>query len=54
MIQTAFNSVSGFDYGSDTPKSYKDVLNHNNKTGLWASMQNDFRDIEKMVFGKLF
>jgi hypothetical protein len=33
MIQAAFNSVSGFDDGSDTPKNYKEVLKHKNQAG---------------------
>jgi hypothetical protein len=32
-IQAAFNSVSGFDDGSDTTKNYKEVLKHKNQTG---------------------
>jgi hypothetical protein len=28
MISAAFNSIAGFDDGSNTPKSYKDVLGH--------------------------
>jgi hypothetical protein len=33
MIQAAFNSVSGFDDGSDVPKNYKEVLKHKNQAG---------------------
>jgi hypothetical protein len=35
----AFNSVSGFDDGSDAPKNYKEVLKHKNQAGWWASMK---------------
>jgi hypothetical protein len=33
MIQVAFNCVAGFDDGSDTPKTYKEVLKHMNQAG---------------------
>jgi hypothetical protein len=33
MIQTAFNSVAGFDHGSYTSKNYKDVLKNENQAG---------------------
>jgi hypothetical protein len=39
MLQAAFNSVSGFDDGSDTPKNYKEVLKRKNQAGWWASMK---------------
>jgi hypothetical protein len=31
MLNAAINSVAGFDYGSDTPKTYRDVLKHSNQ-----------------------
>jgi hypothetical protein len=39
MIQAAFNSVAGFDDGSITRKTYKEVLKHKNQAGRWASMK---------------
>jgi hypothetical protein len=39
MIQAAFNSVSGFDDGSDTPKNDKEVLKDKNQAGWWSSMK---------------
>jgi hypothetical protein len=33
MIQAAFNSVAGFDDGSDTPKNYKELVKHKNQAG---------------------
>jgi hypothetical protein len=39
MIHAAFNSVSGFDDGSDTPKNYKEVIKHKTQAGWWASMK---------------
>jgi hypothetical protein len=39
MLNAAFNSVAGFDDGSDTSKAYKDVLKQKNKTGWWDSMK---------------
>jgi cytochrome b involved in lipid metabolism len=39
MIQAAFHSVAGFDDGSDTPKTYKEVLKHKNPEGWWSSMK---------------
>jgi hypothetical protein len=46
MIHTAFNSVSGFDDGSDAPKNYKEVLKHNNQAAWWASMKKEFHAME--------
>jgi hypothetical protein len=31
MLSAAFNSIAGFDYESDMPKNYKDVLGHKNQ-----------------------
>jgi hypothetical protein len=31
MLHAAFISVAGFDDGSDTPKTYRDVLKHANQ-----------------------
>jgi hypothetical protein len=36
MIQAFFNSVAGFNDGSDMPITYKDVLKHKNQAGWWA------------------
>jgi hypothetical protein len=46
MIQASFNSVAGFDDGSDTPKAYKEVLKHKNQAGRWASMKKEFHAME--------
>jgi glycerol-3-phosphate cytidylyltransferase-like family protein len=39
MIQAAYIPVIGFDDGSDTPKTYKEVLKHKNQAGRWATMK---------------
>jgi hypothetical protein len=31
MLSAALNTIAGFDDGSATPKSYKDVLGHKNQ-----------------------
>jgi Reverse transcriptase (RNA-dependent DNA polymerase) len=36
LLSPAFNSIAGFDDGSDTPKNYKDVLGHKNQDKWWA------------------
>jgi hypothetical protein len=46
MKQAAYNSVAGFDDGSDTPITYKDVLKQKNQTGWWASMKKEFHAME--------
>jgi hypothetical protein len=46
MLNAAFNSVAGFDDGSDTPKDYKDVLKHKNQIGWWDSMRKEFIPME--------
>jgi hypothetical protein len=48
MIQTAFNSVAGFDDGSKTPTTYKGVMKHTNQSGWWASMKKEFHSMETM------
>jgi hypothetical protein len=42
MIQAAFNSVAGFDNGSNTPRNYKELVKHKNQEGWWASMKKEF------------
>jgi hypothetical protein len=39
MLKVAFNSISGFDDGSDTPNTYNDVLKHKYQPGWWNSVQ---------------
>jgi hypothetical protein len=46
MLNAAFNSVAGFDNGSDTPKTYRDVLEHANQKGWWDSMKKEFLEME--------
>jgi hypothetical protein len=46
MIQAAFNSVSGFADGSNTPKNFKDVLKHKNQAGWRESMKKEFHAME--------
>jgi hypothetical protein len=46
MLNAAFNSVAGLDDGSDTPKTYKDVLQHKNQKVWWDSMKKDFHAME--------
>jgi Reverse transcriptase (RNA-dependent DNA polymerase) len=46
MLSVAFNSIAGFDDGSDTPKNYKDVLGHKNQAKWWESMKRHFNAIE--------
>jgi hypothetical protein len=46
ILNAAFNSIAGFDDGSDTPKTYKDVLNHNNPNVWWDSMKEEFHAME--------
>jgi Reverse transcriptase (RNA-dependent DNA polymerase) len=46
MLNAAFNSVAGFDEGSDTPKAYKDVLKHKHQKGWWDSMKKEFLAME--------
>jgi hypothetical protein len=46
MIQVASNSLSGFDEGSDTPKTYKEVHKHKNQAGWWISMKKVFHAME--------
>jgi Reverse transcriptase (RNA-dependent DNA polymerase) len=48
VIQAAFNSVAGFDGGSDTPKTYKKVLKHKNQAVWWTTMKQGFHAIETM------
>jgi hypothetical protein len=38
MIQAVFNSFSGFNDGSNTPKNYKELVKHKDQAGWWASM----------------
>jgi hypothetical protein len=45
MLNAAFNSVAGFDDGSDTPKTHKDVLQHRNQNGWWDSMKKGALEI---------
>jgi hypothetical protein len=51
MLNAAFNSVAGFDDGSNTPKTYKDVLKHANQKGWWDCMKNEFLAMDT---GKLY
>jgi cation transport regulator ChaB len=46
MSQAAFNSVSGYEDGSDAPKNYKEVLQHKNQARWWASMNKKFHATE--------
>jgi Reverse transcriptase (RNA-dependent DNA polymerase) len=46
MLNAAFNSIAEFDDGSDTPKTYKDVLKHKNKKEWWDYMKKDFHALE--------
>jgi hypothetical protein len=46
MLSAAFNSIAGFDDGSDTPKNYKDVLGHKNQAKWWESMKKDCNAME--------
>jgi hypothetical protein len=36
VIQAAFNSFAGFDDGSNTPKTYKEVMKLRKLAGWWA------------------
>jgi hypothetical protein len=40
------NSVTGFDGGSYTPKTYKDVLKHKDQNGWWDSMKKELNAME--------
>jgi hypothetical protein len=46
IINAAFNSVAGVDDGSDTPKTYRDVLKHANQKGWWDSTKKGFLAME--------
>jgi hypothetical protein len=46
MLSAAFNTIAGFDDGSDTPKNYKDVLGHKNQAKWWESMKKEFNAME--------
>jgi hypothetical protein len=46
MLEAAFNSVAGFDDGSNTPKTYKEVLKHMNQAGWWSSIKKVFHAME--------
>jgi hypothetical protein len=52
MMQEAFISVAGFDDGSHTLKTYKEVLKHKNQAGWWASMKKEFHAMETKGFWK--
>jgi hypothetical protein len=52
MLSAAFNSISGFDDGSDTPKNYKDVLGHKNQAKWWESMNSTLWKAKE--YGRLF
>jgi hypothetical protein len=45
-VKCCFNSIASFDDGSDTPKTYKDVLKHKNQKGWWDSMNKWFRAMD--------
>jgi Reverse transcriptase (RNA-dependent DNA polymerase) len=46
MLSAAFNSIAGFDDGSDTPKNYKDALGTRNQSKWWESMKKEFHAME--------
>jgi Reverse transcriptase (RNA-dependent DNA polymerase) len=46
LVATAFQvKVAGFTYGSDTPKTFKEVVNQKNQAGWWASMKKEFHAV---------
>jgi Reverse transcriptase (RNA-dependent DNA polymerase) len=53
MLSAAFNSIAGFDDGSDTPKNYKYVLGHKNQAKWWESMNNEFHAMESKGVWKI-
>jgi hypothetical protein len=40
MLNAVFNSIAGFEDGSDTPMTYKYVLKHKDLIRWWNSMKN--------------
>jgi hypothetical protein len=42
MLNAASISIAGFDDGSDTPKTYNDVLKHQNQKVRWDSLKKEF------------
>jgi hypothetical protein len=50
MSQASFNSVAGFDDGSDTPNTYKEVLKPKNQSGWWASINKEIHAMETKGF----
>jgi hypothetical protein len=53
MLNAAFNSIAGFDDGSDTASTYKDVLKHKNQNGWWDSMKKELVQWRRKTYGKL-
>jgi Reverse transcriptase (RNA-dependent DNA polymerase) len=53
MLSAAFNSIEGFDDGSDTPKNYKDVLGHKNHAIWWEYMKKEFHAIKSKGVRKI-
>jgi hypothetical protein len=53
MLSAAFNFIAGVDEGSNTPKTYKDVLGHMNQ-GKWrTSMKQEFHAMESKGVWKI-
>jgi hypothetical protein len=50
MLSAAFNSIAGFDDGSDTPKKYK---GHKNQAKWWESMTKEFHTMESKKVWKI-
>jgi hypothetical protein len=46
MLNAAFNSIAGFDDGSGTRNTYKDVLKHTNQKGWWNFMNKEVHAME--------
>jgi hypothetical protein len=45
MLSSAFGLIAGFDDGSNTPKTYKDIVNHPRKDEWWLSMKKEFESM---------
>jgi hypothetical protein len=52
-LSAAFNSMAGFDDGSDLPKNYKDVLGHKNQGIWWESLKQEFHAMESTGVWKI-
>jgi hypothetical protein len=46
MLYASFNSVAGFEHGSETTKNNNDVLGHKNQIKWWEYLECEFYAME--------